>query len=118
MEGGSGWRIHVNPWLIHVNVWQTPLQYCKVISLQLIKKKKKKKQTREGIKLGRRGRKCWETSSRYLVKGGKKQSEGYFHLKAAVIGKCKSGLKEVFVQGHAFIFHSGNVTESPPSALC
>ena len=19
-EGGSGWRIHVNPWLIHVNV--------------------------------------------------------------------------------------------------
>ena len=27
---------HVNPWLIHVNVWQKPLQYCKVISLQLI----------------------------------------------------------------------------------
>ena len=36
-EGGSGWRIHVNPWLIHVKVWQKPLQYCKVISLQLIK---------------------------------------------------------------------------------
>ena len=36
-EGGSGWGIHVNPWLIHVNVWQNPLQYCKVISLQLIK---------------------------------------------------------------------------------
>ena len=36
-EGGSGWRILVNPWLIHVNVWQKPLQYCKVISLQLIK---------------------------------------------------------------------------------
>ena len=35
--GGSGWGIHVNPWLIHVNVWQKPLQYCKVISLQLIK---------------------------------------------------------------------------------
>ena len=28
---------HVNPWLIHVNAWQKPLQYCKVISLQLIK---------------------------------------------------------------------------------
>ena len=42
-EGGSGWGIHVNPWLIHVHVWQKPLQYCKVISLQLIKKKKKKK---------------------------------------------------------------------------
>ena len=36
-EGGSGWGTHVNPWLIHVNVEQKPLQYCKVISLQLIK---------------------------------------------------------------------------------
>ena len=35
-EGGSGWGTHVNPWLIHINVWQKPLQYCKVISLQLI----------------------------------------------------------------------------------
>ena len=40
-EGGSG--IHVTPWLIHVNVWQKPLQYCKVISLQLIKINAKKK---------------------------------------------------------------------------
>ena len=36
-EGGSGWGIHVKPWLIRFNVWQKPLQYCKVISLQLIK---------------------------------------------------------------------------------
>ena len=45
-EGGLRWRTHVNPWLIHVNIWQKPLQYCKVISLQLIKingKKWKKK---------------------------------------------------------------------------
>ena len=42
-EGGSGWGIHVTPWLIHVNVWQNPLQYCKVISLQLIKINGKKK---------------------------------------------------------------------------
>ena len=45
-EGSSGCGTNVNPWLIHVNVWQKPLQYCKVISLQLIKineKKKKKK---------------------------------------------------------------------------
>ena len=42
-EGGSGWGTHVNPWLIHVNVWQTPLQYCKIISLQLIKINGKKK---------------------------------------------------------------------------
>ena len=36
-EGGSWWRTHVNPWLTHVNVWQKPLQYGKVISLQLTK---------------------------------------------------------------------------------
>ena len=40
-ERGAGWGTHVNPWLIHVNVWQKPLQYCKVISLQLINEKKK-----------------------------------------------------------------------------
>ena len=34
-KGGSGWGTHVHPCLIHVNVWQKPLQYCKVISLQL-----------------------------------------------------------------------------------
>ena len=38
------WGTHVNPWLIHVNVWQKPLQYCKVISLQLIKINEKKLQ--------------------------------------------------------------------------
>ena len=42
-EGRSGWGTHVNPWLIHVSVWQNPLQYCKVISLQLIKINEKKK---------------------------------------------------------------------------
>ena len=42
VEGGSGWGTHVNPWLIHVNVWQKPLQYCKLISLQLIKIKEEK----------------------------------------------------------------------------
>ena len=41
-EWGSGWGTHVNPWLIHVNVWQNSLQYCKVISLQLIKINEKK----------------------------------------------------------------------------
>ena len=36
--GGRGvWDrgTHGHLWLIHVNVWQKPLQYCKVISLQL-----------------------------------------------------------------------------------
>ena len=50
MGGGSGRGTYVNPWLIHVNVWQKPLQYCKVISLQLIKiNGEKKKETKEYI---------------------------------------------------------------------
>ena len=47
-ERGPGWGTHVNPWLIHVNVWQKPLQYCKVISLQLIKINEKKKKLMVG----------------------------------------------------------------------
>ena len=43
-EAGSGWGTHVNTWLIHVNVWQKSLQYCKVISLQLIKKKEEEEE--------------------------------------------------------------------------
>ena len=43
--GGSGWGTLVNPWLIHANVWEKPLQYCKVISLQLIKITEKKTKT-------------------------------------------------------------------------
>ena len=39
-ERGSGWGTHVNPWLIHVSVWQKALQYCKIIRLQIKKKKK------------------------------------------------------------------------------
>ena len=42
-RGGLGWGTHVNPWLIHDTVWQKPLQYCKVISLQLIKINEKKR---------------------------------------------------------------------------
>ena len=40
--GGIGMCTHVNPWLIHVKGWLKPLQYCKVISLQLIKINEKK----------------------------------------------------------------------------
>ena len=53
-EGGSGWGTHVNPWLIHVNIWQNPLQYCKVISLQLIKINGKQNKTK---------RQLWSVSS-------------------------------------------------------
>ena len=34
-RGGSGRGTHVHPGLIDISVWQKPLQYCKVISLQL-----------------------------------------------------------------------------------
>ena len=40
-EGSGGWGqvsglgTRVHPWQIHVDVWQKPLQYCKVIRLQL-----------------------------------------------------------------------------------
>ena len=44
-------RIHVYPWLIHVNVRQKPLQYCKVISLQLIKKKKKNYPVKKNLRM-------------------------------------------------------------------
>ena len=37
---------HVHLWLIHVNVWQKPLEYFKVISLQLNFKKKVKSLSR------------------------------------------------------------------------
>ena len=35
MGGGSGWGTCVHLWRIHVDVWQKPIQYCKIISLQL-----------------------------------------------------------------------------------
>ena len=52
-EGGSGRGIHVNPWLIHVNVWQKPLQYCKVISLQLVKINGKRKKINKSKKINK-----------------------------------------------------------------
>ena len=58
-EGGSGWGTHVNPWLIRVNVWQKPLQYCKVISLQLIKINEKKVKTNK--------QKKWMTNKNLLI---------------------------------------------------
>ena len=48
-EGGSGWGTHVHLWLIHVNVWQKSPQYCKVISLQLKKEKKRNKYSKSNI---------------------------------------------------------------------
>ena len=48
---GSGRGTHVNPWLIHANVWKKPLQYCKVISLQLIKINGGKKRIKKANKI-------------------------------------------------------------------
>ena len=44
-EGGLGWGTHVNPWLINVNVWKKSVQFCKIISLQLIKINEKEKKS-------------------------------------------------------------------------
>ena len=57
-ERGSGWGTHVNPRLIHVNVWQKLLQYCKVISLQLIKINEKKKRKTLVIYWKKKLKKC------------------------------------------------------------
>ena len=65
-EGGSGRGTHVNPWLIHVNVWQKPLQYCKVISLQLIKINGGKKKERTKKKKERCNTNIWKASLRCL----------------------------------------------------
>ena len=56
-----------------VNVWQNPLQYCKVISLQLIKRKKKKK--KQWIVNLRRG---WDVL--YLKAGRKWRYKGYIKI--------------------------------------
>ena len=42
-QGGTGWGTHVTTWLIRVSVWQEPLQYCKLISLHIIKINEKKR---------------------------------------------------------------------------
>ena len=48
-EEGLGWATHANPWLIHINLCKKPLQYCKVISLQLIKMNGKTNKKTKGI---------------------------------------------------------------------
>ena len=65
-ERESGWGIHGNPWLIHVNVWQKPLQYCKVISLQLIKINGKKKDARLAEKRKKERKKESQASYNFL----------------------------------------------------
>ena len=57
-KGGFRMGTHVHLWLIHVNVWQEPLQYCKIISLQLklINLQKKK----EDRNFPQEGKEPWE----------------------------------------------------------
>ena len=75
-EWGSGWGTHVNPCMIHVNVWQKPLQYCKVISLQLIKISEKKME--------------WEKKKKDLET--KEDQEGGVVLREAQVGTRKKCL--------------------------
>ena len=93
-EGGSGWGVHVNPWLIHVNVWQKPLQYCKVISLQLIKINGKKKEVGEtpdrspsSVLTPRKGhlRTQWKDSCLQARKTGLTRNQPSWHLDAGLL---------------------------------
>ena len=92
-----GMGTHVNPWLSHVNVWQKPLQYCKVISLQLIKTNEKKRKERKKLPTmqGTRvqswvgkilWRREWQPSSVFLPG----ESHGQRSLGATVHGVAKS----------------------------
>ena len=79
-EGGSRWGIHANPWLILVNIWQKPLQYCKVISLQLIKKingKKKEKQEGDLVALRKHEVSLEEVSTSWEGNNKENQRETY-----------------------------------------
>ena len=71
-KGGSGWGTHVKPQLIHVNVWQKSLQYCKVISLQLIKINEKKKNAFESVLM-----RWMKWSLLYRVKLSQKEKHQY-----------------------------------------
>ena len=78
-DGGSGWGTRVNPWLIHVNVWQKPLQYCKVISLQLIKingKGKKKKHDTVGASIKKKKNHSHPAQPSREMRGSERQREG------------------------------------------
>ena len=87
-EGGSGWGTHVNL-CVHVNVWQKPLQYCKEISLQLIKvNEKQNKQTKNKVSLphNRKAIKHWHLQTFSPV---------FLHLKGSIFNfvscaECKS----------------------------
>ena len=78
-EAGEGSRMGntCKSWLIHVNVWQKTLQNCKVISLQLIKIKKKKCKQAKWL---------FEEALQILVKRREVKSKGekerYAHLNA------------------------------------
>ena len=62
-----GWGIHVNPWLIHVNAWQKPLQYYKVISLQLIKINEKRKKEYSVLLFSNKGKHAYSQTRKPLA---------------------------------------------------
>ena len=85
-EGRSGWGTHVNPWLIHFNVWQNPLQYCTVISLQLIKKKKNFKKKKE--------KKCLPKEKSFEVR------PGHFGQKQQCAWRPQSEIKHSYLRNY------------------
>ena len=76
MYGCKSWTIkkveglYRNPWLIHVSGWQKLLQYCKVISLQLIKinvQKKKNHKTKQKVTKWQRKKKRRKLRAKELM---------------------------------------------------
>ena len=100
-EGSSGWGTHVNPQLIHVNVWQNPLQYCKVISLQLIKINEKKKRhkgawntpTTQGLALPENGTHRYNSyrTVYHQMKQRTKGTQPRFHI---YVNRAKKNIKK------------------------
>ena len=106
--GGTGWGTHVNPWLIHVNVWQKPLQYCKVISLQLIKingKKNKVNVIERGYCHGASSKRLWTAVSSFSDKASVLPSQPRVWTQISYI-EGKLSLHVFLQKDIAFAYHS------------
>ena len=89
--------------MIHVNVWQKPLQYCKVISLQLIKNKWKKKK---------------KASSNFIIQKCLSQGSGSHFSELWLSGKIELVAPlatPVFVEGEEPGFHQGQFKHTASS---
>ena len=88
-------------WLIHVNVWQKPLQYCKVISLQLIKINEKKIEYTLRIISQIKKQKFSSTGDVLILPSGRYQCNGQPRVIATLPSKSREHGQLRRVQGTA-----------------